>query len=446
MRNKYRIKNSLILGFAMFAMFFGAGNLIFPPYLGFESGSMWPLGFIGFLVADVVLACVGIYAMNAAGGAIDSVELALSKVPGIVLGVAGVVCLGVIFAMPRTAATTYEMSIVPILGNTVGLFPFSIIFFVVVFLLSIRESRIMDIIGRFFTPTLVIGILVLIVAGIVNPIGEIGAPQTAYVVQDGVRAGYQTMDILGVMAFSIILIDSINAQGVTDRRDVLNIVGLSSIVAVVLLGIIYGGLTFLGATAQSLTVYSQAQLIIAITQNVLGEAGVVILGIVVALACITTAVALVGSTASYFFHLFNGKVNYRLLVVIDCIVGLVICNMGLDAIVQFAEPVLGVICPPFVVLIILFLFQKHIKTYGIYKGAALFACLSSFVIELHSYGGLPMNIEWLPLYDMGFGWVVFAVIGGFLGWVIGRARKRSHLPLSEEIAKNAKEISEFKSC
>ena len=206
-----QLRDSLVLGLALFAMFFGAGNLIFPPMLGLESGEVWPVGLIGFLLTDVVLACVGIYAVNAAGGAVESIDAALGNKPGLVLSGAAVVCLGVLFAMPRTAATTYEMSIVPYLGPYVGLLPFSVVFFAIVFLLAMRESRIMDIIGRFFTPTLVAGVLLLVVVGIVVPLGAPGASQTPTVFQDGVRAGYQTMDVLGVVSFSLVLMDSISA-------------------------------------------------------------------------------------------------------------------------------------------------------------------------------------------------------------------------------------------
>lgn len=409
-------------------MFFGAGNLIFPPFLGYESGAMWPIGFICFLVADVVLACVGIYALNAAGGSIESIDNALGKIPGTLLGIVGVLCIGVIFAMPRTAATTYEMAIVPYMGHTIGLLPFSIVFFVIAFLLSMRESKIMDIIGRFFTPTLAAGVIVLIIAGLVNPIGDVGPAQTSFVVQDGIRAGYQTMDVLGVIAFSLILMDSIEVQGITDKKEKLRMVASSSAISVVLLAIVYGGLTYLGATAQSLTAFSQAQLLVSIAFRVLGDAGVIMLGVVVALACVTTAVALIGSTASYFQHLLKQKISYRALVAIICVLGFAICNIGLDSIVNLANPVLGVVCPPFVTLIVLFLFRKHIRANSVYKGAVALSIIGGLSIELHRYASLPIYLEWLPFYSHGFGWSLFALIGGLIGWAFSKACVRKMSP------------------
>ncbi len=418
-----QLRDSLVLGLALFAMFFGAGNLIFPPMLGLESGEVWPVGLIGFLLTDVVLACVGIYAVNAAGGAVESIDAALGNKPGLVLSGAAVVCLGVLFAMPRTAATTYEMSIVPYLGPYVGLLPFSVVFFAIVFLLAMRESRIMDIIGRFFTPTLVAGVLLLVVVGIVVPLGAPGASQTPTVFQDGVRAGYQTMDVLGVVSFSLVLMDSIRAYGYHERRSQLSMVAVASLVAVALLTVLYGGLTYLGATAQEQGAgLPQGQLIVAITYDLLGEAGVVVLGVVVALACVTTAVALVGSTAAYFSKVSGGRLPYRWLLAADCVVGVVICNFGLDGIVGIADPVLGAVCPPLVTVIVLLLFHRRIRSRRIYQGAALAALASAVVIELSLYDALPFSLAWLPLYDVGFAWVPFAALGGVAGWAVGKAR------------------------
>lgn len=286
-----------------------------------------------------------------------------------------------------------------------------------------RESRIMDIIGRFFTPTLVAGVLLLVVVGIVVPLGAPGASQTPTVFQDGVRAGYQTMDVLGVVSFSLVLMDSIRAYGYHERRSQLSMVAVASLVAVALLTVLYGGLTYLGATAQEQGAgLPQGQLIVAITYDLLGEAGVVVLGVVVALACVTTAVALVGSTAAYFSKVSGGRLPYRWLLAADCVVGVVICNFGLDGIVGIADPVLGAVCPPLVTVIVLLLFHRRIRSRRIYQGAALAALASAVVIELSLYDALPFSLAWLPLYDVGFAWVPFAALGGVAGWAVGKAR------------------------
>lgn len=419
-------KNSAVVGFALFAMFFGAGNLIFPPTLGQLSGDEWILGLLGFLVSDAVLSCLGVYIVIALGGPRHAFDNALGKVGSAALNAVAILCLCVVFAMPRTAATTFELSVAPYLGESADIFliPFSILFFVVVYLLTFRKSRVVDIIGKFFTPTLVIGIIILIVAGIANPLGTVEAPLTTDVFQGGIRAGYQTMDVLGVAAFSLIIMDSgivRTCKGSSEKKALL---GRASIGAVAMLGIVYGGLTYLGATSVGLgSGMSQVDLLVAIVQALLGDAGMVLLSIIVLLACITTAVALVSSAADFFNELFKGKVSYRTLLVVDCIIGVVICAIGLDNIIRFADPVLGVVYPPFITVVVLLVFKKVIGKREVYQGAALGALFGGLLLELSLTGVLALSVDWLPFFSLGFGWVLFAVIGSIAGFIVGHKRK-----------------------
>lgn len=188
--------------------------------------------------------------------------------------------------MPRTAATTFELSVAPYLGEDVNSFlaPFSILFFVIVYLITCRKSRVVDIIG-----------------------------------------------------------------------------------AVVMLGLVYGGLTYLGATLVSLgTGMSQVGLLVAIVESVLGDAGKILLSAIVALACVTTAVALVSSAADFFSRLFKNKISYQALLIIDCVIGTLICDISLDNIIRFADPVLGVVYPPFITVVVFLIFGKQIKLCEVY--------------------------------------------------------------------------------
>lgn len=420
-------KNSMIVGFALFAMFFGAGNLIFPPTLGQLCGDMWVWGFIGFLLIDAVLSCLGVFVVNSAGGPRHAFDRALGKVGSAALNTAAILCLCVLFAMPRTAATTFEISVAPYLGDGANafLFPFSVVFFIIVFLLACRKSRVVDIIGRFFTPTLMIGILILIVAGIANPLGSVEPPMISNVFEEGVRSGYQAMDVLGVAAFSIIILDSAIVKGCAEGRERLTLLARASIGAVVMLGIVYGGLTYLGATSTSLGAgMSQVGLLVTIVYALLGDAGVIMLSVIVLLACVTTAVALVSSAADFFNGLFKERVSYNALLVADCVIGALICSIGLDSIIQFADPVLGVVYPPFITVVVLLAFQKVIKMRALYQGATAGAFLGGLVLELYGGGvlGGVITLDWLPLYPVGFGWLLFAVFGGAIGWLIGRLR------------------------
>lgn len=397
-------------------MFFGAGNLIFPPYLGMLGGEKWRIGFFCFILVEVVLSCIGIYAMISAGGSISAVQDSVGRVPGLLLNTAAILCTGALIASPRTAATTYEMAIAPV-TDRIGLFPFSIAFFAVVFLLTIRPTRIVDIIGKFLTPTLVLGIIVLIVTGIVHPIGEIGPALTEHIAQEGLTAGYQAMDIISVAGFTIVVQDSMKKRGCDTREKQMRAAASSSWIAGLLLSLIYGGLTYLGAmtSASFGPGLKQAELILAITEHLLGKSGVVILGVVVGFACLTTAIGLFGATASYFESITNGRLPYRAGICVLTAVALLICNLGLSAIIAAATPVLSVISPPFMTTVILLLFHKRIQNKRIFKGAALGAVVSSLLITAAPHWTALRFAEYLPFFKSGFGWLVPAVAGGLCG-------------------------------
>ena len=407
-------KDTLITGLALFAMFFGAGNLIFPPFLGMESGTDWVIGFLCFILIDVALSCLGIFALNAAGGANAAVEGSLGRVPGLVLNTAVILCTGMIIAEPRTAATTYEMSMIPLFGDSVNMLAFSALFFAVVLALSIRQTRLVSIIGKVLTPLLVLCVFVIIVTGVVYPLGEIGAPLSSHAAQDGILAGYQAMDVLACVGFAIVMENAARTAGYTRREDQLKVIAGASVVAGALLAVIYGGLTYLGASSALAfgAGMDRSTLIVEITKHLLGNTGVIILGIIVGLACLTTAIGLTGASASYFER-----------TIVTVLVSFAICNLGLNAIVAFAAPILSVVCPPFMVCVVMVLFKKRMGTTWPIKGAALGAFAISLLTTIDdTYGVLPA-IKALPFTDLGFSWLPFAIVGGIIGAVAFKAIK-----------------------
>ncbi|HSQ88652.1 branched-chain amino acid transport system II carrier protein, partial [Romboutsia sp.] len=211
-------KDVVIIGFALFAMFFGAGNLIFPPYLGVVSGSSWLTGFGGFLLADVGLALLAVAAAAKCNGELSEVLGRSGKNLAIVLGSAIMICLGPLLAIPRTAATTFEMGVSP-LASGFNPILFSIIFFSLTFILTIKPSKVVDIIGQYLTPALLVALGVLIVKGIISPLGEISpTPMIQDIFAEGVKQGYQTMDALGAVALSTVIIISLTNKGYTDQK------------------------------------------------------------------------------------------------------------------------------------------------------------------------------------------------------------------------------------
>lgn len=321
----------VVVGFALFSMFFGAGNVIFPPFLGMEAGSQWLTGFSAYFIADIGLAMMGMFALLRVGSSEKVLERA-GKVPAEILMCAIILCIGPMVAIPRTSASTYEMAIAP---NLSGVSPvvFSVVFFTVILALCIKESAVVDIVGKVLTPLLLVGLFAIIIKGVITPLGDI-APlaQIDNVAVTGIKAGYQTMDALAALPFGIIVLQSVTAKGYQRGQSQLRVVGGAALLAGVLLLAVYMGLAYLGATvsAQYTSSIGRAALIMAIVEALMGKTGMVIFGVVVGLACVTTAIALTSSAAAYFTELCRGKISYKVFVTVICVFSAVVSNLGLD--------------------------------------------------------------------------------------------------------------------
>ena len=421
-------KDIIVVGFALFAMFFGAGNLIFPPFLGVVSGESWLTGFSGFILADIGLALLAIAASAKCDGEVNKVLGRAGKSLSKIIGVSIMICLGPLLAIPRTAATTFEMGVQPVIGSTISPIIFSIIFFAVVLLLTIRPSKVIDIIGKILTPALLIALAILIIKGIITPLGQISPEKlVSNVFANGISQGYQTMDALGAVALSTIIIASLTAKGYKTNSEKISLTIKSGIVAGVALCFVYGGLTFLGATISKgfvgvdINSISQASLIVGITEQLLGYPGKAILGIIVALACLTTAIGLTSATGQYFTKLTNNKLKYEFVVIVVCVFSAIVSNFGVNSIIKFSAPILSMIYPVTILLIITTLFKDKIKNDNAIKGAAYTTLVISILEVVDLVGkslGLDINmsfLELLPLYKLGFSWVIPAILGGIIG-------------------------------
>ena len=418
-------RDIIVVGFALFSMFFGAGNVIFPPYLGMESGPAWLAGFSAYFIADIGLALAAMFALLRVGSS-EAVLQRVGRVPAEILMCAIILCVGPMVAIPRTSASTFEMAIAPNLPG-VSAVVFSVLFFALILALCIRESAVVDIVGKVLTPLLLVGLFAIIIKGIVTPLGEIAAlPQIANAAVTGIKAGYQTMDALAALPFGIIVLQSVTAKGYDSGRKQFRVVGGAAVLAGVLLLCVYMGLAYLGATvsAQYTSDIGRAQLIMALVEALMGKVGVILFGVVVGLACVTTAIALTSSAAAYFAELCRGKVSYKVFVIAICVFSAVVSNLGLDRIVAVAAPVLDVIYPPTLVLIFISLLAPRLSD-RVSRGAAIGALLTSVLCALNANGiHIPFMAN-LPLYDLGLSWLLPAVIFGLAASLLsGRSQPR----------------------
>lgn len=408
-----KIANIITMGFALFAMFFGAGNLILPPYIGLNVGLNWPLAILGFVIAGIVTPFLGLLAVTKNG--LSFTDLGKRTHPVLVLILASIIMLsiGPLVAIPRTAATTFEMALKPIfpaMDSIVG----SVLFFAVTLALTISPSKIVDIIGKYLTPVLVVLLLFLVVIGVLYPTApsqEVPL-QLKESFQFGFDQGYQTMDVLASVVFAGIIISAAIEKGYTTSKQRIHMVIASGAVAVSCLFIIYGGLIYLGATsgytvAQNI---SRTQLLLKISQNILGSYGTYAVSLAIALACLTTAIALTTAFASFIQKITHGKISYRVSVWGCTIVSIYFAIKGVDEIIAYAGALLNFVYPITLALVLLILcFGNKIKQRLPYiSGILIVAFISlvsllisfdlSFPIVTKIHSQLPLtqhNLEWI---------------------------------------------------
>lgn len=451
--------DAIIVGLALFAMFFGAGNLIFPPALGVNAGTSWFSGFMGFFVADAGLAIVGVFALMKANGELNNLTRVIGKVPGKIVITAVILCIGPFLAIPRTATVTFSMGVVPILGlegdTSMALAIFSAVYFTITLALSIKPSKVVDIIGKFLTPILVACVLILIVIGFVSPQGTAMTPQINNVVKQGIIDGYNTMDAMASILFAGIIISAIYGKGYKKGKVANATAAKSAVVAGILLFIIYGGLAYLGATTGtkfydgfSAGKLDQAAFLIEIVKELMGYAGIVIIGVVVLMACLTTSIGLTTTAGNYFQDLSGGKLKYEVVAVVVCIFSAFVSNIGLARIIGFAVPILVLIYPIIIFIMLVAFLQNVVRSQNAYKLGGLVAFIVS-VLTLLADGLLTQfwfnGAEWaqiftvpgldfihkLPLNEYGLNWIVPTIVAFAIGALIP-GKKLEPIVIDEE--------------
>ncbi|MEG0134658.1 MAG: branched-chain amino acid transport system II carrier protein [Cetobacterium sp.] len=425
----YKKKEVLLTGFALFAMLFGAGNLIFPPVVGYTVGTNWIYALIGFFITGIGFPLLAIISATLAGDKLDNfaerVSPKFSKIFNIVL----ILAIGPLLALPRTGATAFEMAIAPHLsGNTsVIKYSFLIVYFIISLIFSLKSNKVIDRVGKILTPILIVILSIIIYKGVSSPIGDPVVSQVTDSFKYGFFNGYQTMDTLASVIFSGIILKSIRNGRNLSKKQELSFLTNSSLIALFGLTIVYGGLLYIGATSSgALTNYGTTRLLADIVNSLLGKSGIVFLGICIAGACLTTAVGLTATVADYFSDLL--KISYEKIAVATTVISFLFASLGVDMIVKISAPILVLLYPIAIVLIALNFFGKRIKNDGIYLGAVIGA---GFVGVIEMLQALNINISLLnhiykilPLQSFGLGWVVPAIIFGTIVGLIKKEDKK----------------------
>ena len=419
--SRKKIIDIIICGFALFAIFFGAGNLIFPPYLGVISGNNWGIANIAFLLSDPLLPILGVIVTALLGGQATDLGKRVSKHFSIIIGAISIILIGPLFAVPRTGATTHEIfvqSFVPSAPQWIT----SLIFFGLTLYIAIHSHTVIDAIGKYLTPILLFILLLVFIAAVVQPNASFQTTTSAGLFSQSFKEGYQTMDALGAALMAGVVISDLTRRGYTEKKEQHQMMFGVGIVSFILLALVYSSLTYAGATVS--TVYDSTiqrpALLIGLIEQLLGSFGKVAMGIAVSFACLTTSVGLITTCGHYFSTLTNGKLEYKKIVIVSVVISFLLSLLGVDALLQLAVPVLSAIYPMVIALIFLSIFDRYIVYNWTYTGAVVGAFFIGGIQAIHLFsqmqGGnfLSELAAWtntLPLNQFGFEWLVPAIIG-----------------------------------
>ena len=422
----------LAIGMMLFALFFGAGNLIFPAALGQHAGDNVGWALLGFVLTGVGLPLLGVAAMGYSSCK-DVEELASRVHPiyGLLYTISLYLSIGPMFATPRTGTVAYEIAIKPFAeGLSMNMEPiFLALFFGISLWLSISPQKLVNRIGNILTPALLLVILLLIVKSFITPLGNYAVPQPAYsdaptAVLQGFLDGYNTMDALASVVFAILVIDFVRLSGATSRAVITKTVMEVGAIAVGLLGIVYVFIANIGATSvERFGLFETGAPVLSVSANYLfGEFGQIILAIIVLLACLSTSIGLITSCGTYF-HKLTPKISYKLYVVIFSVAAFGLSMFGLKTIISAAIPVLMLLYPLTIVIILLALLHN---VFGgrrcVYAWTMAFTMISALMTGLETAGIAPTALEqlfaqYIPFQSAGMGWVSFAVLGFVVGLI-----------------------------
>ncbi|RBP93843.1 LIVCS family branched-chain amino acid:cation transporter [Cytobacillus firmus] len=436
-------KQILAVGLMLFALFFGAGNMIFPPFLGQSAGTNVWTAIIGFLITGVGLPLLGIIAI-AKNGDLQTIASRVHPLYGIIFTIIMYLAIGPFFGIPRTGTVAFEIGITPFLSETASnstytLLAYTIVFFCITAWLSLNPSKLVDRIGSIFTPALLIILAVLVIKSFITPMGELKAPMGAYEEGPffkGFIEGYLTMDTIAALVFGIIVIGSIQGMGVTNKHSLMKICITAGLIAAAGLAAVYLSLAFIGASSMEAIgqLDNGGAILSAASQYLFGPAGALILGLAITVACLTTSVGLVSACAQYF-HKLLPKVPYKIIVIILSLFSMVVANIGLTQLIQLSLPILIIIYPLAIVLILLSFMHNAFNGYSsVYIGALIPTGLISFVDGLKTAGMdvsvITDSLQFLPFFAEGIGWIVPAIAGAVIGYFLAMAFGESKKPIA----------------
>ncbi|MEF9952155.1 MAG: branched-chain amino acid transport system II carrier protein [Clostridium sp.] len=408
-------KQIFIIGLMTFALFFGAGNVIFPPFIGYEAGVNLPYAIAGFITTGVFIPLMAVVSASMVNGDLNTLSNRAGKLFGSVFPFIIYLAIGPLFIIPRSASVTYTMGIKPLIGDDFKLMILAtFIYFVISGYLALSQGKMVSIIGKVITPLLIITICIIVIKSIVSPLGSLTPPNELYSQSPyfkGFVEGFLTMDALGALVIANILVVTFNSYSITSKKEIVKYSLYAAVIASILLSIIYAALSYVGGVYGGDGGFTNGgDLLASAAYSMFGKGGSYLLSIVIALACLSTSIGVTSASSRFFSSRFK-SLSYKKWVIIITIISFVISNIGLDALISITVPVLTIIYPATIVVIVLGFFESLLSdTKYVYKVAVY----SAFIISLiNTMDSLSIRIPFLtdvfrvlPLYNVSLSWII----------------------------------------
>lgn len=420
MAHRLSSRDIIALGFMTFALFVGAGNIIFPPMVGLQAGEQVWTAALGFLVTGVGLPVLTIIALAKVGGGIEALSTPVGKKAGLLLAVVAYLSVGPLFATPRTATVSYKVGIAPLFGgeSDMLLLIYSVVYFVLVIGISLYPGKLLDSVGHILAPVKMLALALLGVAAVLWPAGSPIPSTVEYrdmAFSNGFINGYLTMDTLGAMVFGIVIVNAARSRGIDNSSLLTRYTMWAGLIAGVLLTLVYLSLFKLGENSGSLipNPADGADILHTYVQYTFGDYGSFFLAVLIFVACMVTAVGLTCACAEFFSRYV--PISYRSLVLILGLFSMVVSNLGLSKLIAFSLPVLVSIYPPCIVLILMSFTLKWWRNPTVVIAPTM---LTSFVVGLIGAVKASDNLktyipEWMtsiPLYKQDLMWLLPSLV------------------------------------
>lgn len=442
-------RQTLVIASLIFGVLFGAGNLIFPVHLGQLAGAHWLSASSGFLISGVLLPLMALLAISITrSDGIYDLARPIGHYYALIFLVLVQATLGPLFAMPRTATVPYTIGFAPHISasaNSIGLLIYTGIFFAIVYGLTVTEAKITDLIGKILNPIFLVMLFIIFFLAFIKPMGNtnttpVTMEYTNHALASGFLQGYNTMDILGCLAFGVAVISAIKDLGIKDTRKISWTTAKSGTVGIMGIAVIYICLIWMGATSlHQFKIADNGGITLAqIAYHYMGVAGNALLATLTSVTCLTTAMGLAAAFSEDLHHLFP-RISYKVFLLINCLFSLLVANLGLDKIITWSTPVLMFLYPLAITLTLLGITSPLFKTdpivYRVTTGLTLIPAIFDLVNHLPAVlqktavtqAMVGIAHQYFPLFSLGFSWIPFAVVGFIIGNCIRLFRNKKQV-------------------